>query len=173
MPTASSSSHAAPRRSRVQDLCTAEALLVSVLRLWTEPLREPERSHPHWQDGLTAAGLSTDAAAAFDTMMRIVIAATTRTLDLHRPPCPTLGADESRLLDMLRLAQQGRHGDAGVLLNDWLPLAGVRMALAPLCVLAAALQRGGLRLPDPWERHRTAAMAAPMHATDRGATLLH
>lgn len=174
---------AAPRRERFQDLCDAETLVVSVLRLWAEPLREPERQHPHWQDGMTAAGLSNDAAVAFDTLMRIVLSATNRPLDLHRPPCPALGTDEAQLLDMLRLAQQGLHGEAGVLMNDWLSLTAVRMAMAPLCVLAAALARAGLTLPDP-------AQASPMPSrptacpidrqrdrprptADRGATLLH
>ena len=45
-----------PGRERFQDLRGAEALVVSVLRLWAETLREPERQHPHWQDGMTEAG---------------------------------------------------------------------------------------------------------------------
>ncbi|CAO3455562.1 hypothetical protein [Azospirillum largimobile] len=179
MSTMSSHRHAMPARERFQDLHAAEALVVSVLRLWAELLREPDRQHPHWQDGMTAAGLSNDAAVAFDTLMRIVLAATTRPLDLHRPPCPSLGVDEALLLDMLRLAQQGQHGEAGLLMNDWLPLPGVRMAMAPLCVLASALSRAGLQMPDPaaedaWP-HRTAVerMERPRPTADRGATLLH
>ncbi|WP_395452806.1 hypothetical protein ACHMW5_02185 [Azospirillum melinis] len=178
---------AAPHRERFQDLCDAETLVVSVLRLWAEPLREPERQHPHWQDGMTAAGLSNDAAVAFDTLMRIVLAATNRPLDLHRPPCPALGTDEALLLDMLRLAQQGLHGEAGVLMNDWLSLTAVRMAMAPLCVLAAALARAGLTLPDPAQaspmpsrptaspidRQRDRPRDRPSPTADRGATLLH
>ncbi len=180
-------------RMRIHDLRTAEMLVVSVLRLWAEPLRLPEETHPHWQDGLTAAGLVNDAAVAFDTVMRIVVAATTRPLDIHRPPCPTLGADEALLLDMIGLLQQGRHGEAGVLLADWLPLAGVRMAMAPLCILANALQRSGLRMPvvpanpttnpigGPATHGRPAtggqkgdfAKARPMAQADRGATLVH
>lgn len=168
-----------PGRERFQDLRGAEALVVSVLRLWAEPLREPERQHPHWQDGMTEAGLSNDAAVAFDTLMRIVLAATTRPLDLHRPPCPSLGTDEALLLDILRLAQHGQHGEAGLLMNDWLPLAGVRMAMAPLCVLATALGRAGLHLPDPAEvtpspnRPAVGRMDRPHPSADRGATLLH
>lgn len=171
--------HAAPPRERFQDLCGAETLIVSVLRLWAEPLREPERQHPHWQDGMTAAGLSNDAAVAFDTLMRIVLAATNRPLDLHRPPCPALGTDEALLLDMLRLAQQGQHGEAGMLMNDWLSLTAVRMAMAPLCVLAAALARAGLILPAPAKtshmpsRPATGPMERPRPTADRGATLLH
>lgn len=171
-------------RMRVQDLRTAEILVVSVLRLWAEPLRAPDESHPHWQDGLTAAGLVNDASVAFDTMMRIVVAATVRPLDIHRPPCPTLGADEALLLDMIGLLQQGRHGEAGILLADWLPLAGVRMALAPLCILSNALQRSGLRMPviptanerpaTATSRHRDEfANAHSMARADRGATLVH
>lgn len=169
----------APARERFQDLRGAETLVVSVLRLWAEPLREPDREHPHWQDGMTKAGLTNDAAVAFDTLMRIVLAATTRPLDLHRPPCPSLGTDEALLLDMLRLAQRGRHGEAGLLMNDWLSLAGVRMAMAPLCVLAAALSRAGLTLPDPGEESRmpggtmAGRMDRPRPTADRGATLLH
>ncbi|AWB09095.1 hypothetical protein A6A40_29405 (plasmid) [Azospirillum humicireducens] len=179
MSSLSSHRRALPARERFQDLHAAEALIVSVLRLWAEPLREPERQHPHWQDGMTAAGLSNDAAVAFDTLMRIVLAATTRPLDLHRPPCPSLGVDEALLLDMLRLAQQGQHGEAGLLMNDWLPLPGVRMAMAPLCVLASALTRAGLRMSDPeaqhLQTHRSAAerMDRPRPTADRGTTLLH
>lgn len=179
MSTMSSHRSVMPPRQRFQDLDAAEALVVSVLRQWAEPLREPERPHPHWQDGMTAAGLSNDAAVAFDTLMRIVLAATTRPLDLHRPPCPSLGIDEALLLDMLRLAQQGQHGEAGLLMNDWLPLAGVRMAMAPLCVLASALSRAGLQMPDPAaevsrpQRTMAERMDRPGPTADRGATLLH
>jgi hypothetical protein len=135
------------RRKRLVELKTAENLVVMTLRLWAEPLRDPEKTHPHWQDGLTAAGLSNDAAVAFDTVMRVTIAAALRPLDVHRPTCPALGSDEARLLGMIRLIQQDRHGDAGVLLADWLSMSGVRMALAPLCILAHALDRAGLHLP--------------------------
>ncbi|PWC37918.1 hypothetical protein [Azospirillum sp. TSO35-2] len=178
MPTPSSHRRTQPRRDRFQDLRTPEALVVSVLRLWTEPLRAPDEQHPRWQDGLTAAGLSNDAAVAFDTLMRIAIAATTRALDIHRPPCPALGSDEALLLDMLRLAQQGRHGEAGLLMSDWLPLAGVRMAMAPLCILATALAQAGLRLPEPAVLHPagpmdTDRMGMVRPTADRGATLLH
>jgi len=169
----------APSRERFQDLCSTEMLVVSVLRLWAEPLREPERQHPHWQDGMTAAGLSNDAAVAFDTLMRIVVAATNRPLDLHRPPCPALGTDEALLLDMLRLAQQGHHGEAGVLMNDLLSLTAVRMAMAPLCVLAGALARAGLTMPEPAKTPQTPSRPAtgpidrPRPTADRGVTLLH
>ncbi|MBP2300962.1 hypothetical protein [Azospirillum picis] len=177
MPTMPSRRPAAPMRERFQDLQMPEALMVSVLRLWTEPLRDPERPHPHWQDGLMDAGLSNDAAVAFDTLMRIAIAACTRPLDIHRPPCPALGADEALLLDMLRLAQGGRHGEAGLLMSGWLPLAGVRMAMAPLCILATALSRAGLPLPEPaagsMAGSPTKAMERPRATADRGASLLH
>jgi len=168
--------------ARVRDLRTAELLVVSVLRLWAEPLRLPEETHPHWQDGLTAAGLSKDAAVAFDTVMRITIAAATRPLDIHRPQCPMLGQDEALLLDMIGLLQGGRHGEAGVLMADWLALAGVRMALAPLCILAGALDKAGLRMPvampeEPakpaprrTEDFNSIRATAPI---DRGATLVH
>jgi len=166
--------------ARIHDLRTAEMLVVSVLRLWAEPLRAPEETHPHWQDGLTAAGLSNDAAVAFDTVMRITVSAAVRPLDIHRPHCPMLGQDEGLLLDMIRLLQQGRHGEAGVLLSDWLALAGVRMALAPLCILASALDKAGLRMPMPsGEQAATPRPAEDFMSArttarvDRGATLVH
>ncbi|MBP2232903.1 hypothetical protein J2847_006237 [Azospirillum agricola] len=171
--------------TRLQDLRTAEALVVSVLRLWAEPLRAPEETHPHWQDGLTAAGLNNDAAVAFDTVMRITIAAAIRPLDIHRPRCPMLGGDEAKLLDMIALLQHGCHGEAGMLLSDWLALAGVRMALAPLCILSGALDKAGLRLPMPVEAGPAERRKpVPQHAedftttratarVDRGATLVH
>ncbi|BAI74539.1 hypothetical protein AZL_a10080 (plasmid) [Azospirillum sp. B510] len=182
---------AAASRERFQTLSGTEALIVSALRLWVEPLREPERRHPHWQDGLVEAGLSNDAAVAFDTLLRITLAAANRPLDLHRPPCPALGIDEVLLLDMLRLAQQGAHGEAGILMSDWLPLPGVRMAMAPLCILASALARAGLVLPDPAvdtvpESNREAGRpgqgrqvrtmrhaATPTPMVDPGGTLVH
>lgn len=163
---------------RVHDLRTEEMLVVSVLRLWTEPLRAPDETHPHWQDGLTAAGLSNDAAVAFDTVMRITIAAATRPLDIHRPHCPALGGDEALLLDMIGLLQNGRHGEAGLLLSDWLALAGVRMALAPLCILADALAKAGFRMPraGTGDAPRRADETTAPHRTvrvDPGATLVH
>ncbi|WP_298376100.1 hypothetical protein [Azospirillum sp.] len=166
-------------RKRLAELKTAENLVVMTLRLWAEPLRDPEKAHPHWQDGLTAAGLSNDAAVAFDTVMRVTIAAALRPLDVHRPTCPALGSDEARLLGMIRLIQQDRHGDAGVLLADWLAMSGVRMALAPLCILAHALERAGLSLPTPREHASDAGrvidfpQSQRMVGADPGARLVH
>ncbi|MFD1625437.1 hypothetical protein [Azospirillum griseum] len=167
------------RRKRFAELKQAEALLVMTLRLWAEPLRDPETMHPHWQDGLQTAGLSNDAAVAFDTVMRITIASATRALDVHRPGCSALGTDEARLLGMVRLIQQGDMAEAGTLLADWLPMSGVRMALAPLGILAHALDRAGLRLPTldnglpATGRIIDFPQARRMARTDPGARLLH
>ncbi|XKH38933.1 hypothetical protein ACIU1J_30830 [Azospirillum doebereinerae] len=65
---------------------------------------------------------------------------------------------------------------------DWLALAGVRMALAPLCILAGALDKAGFRMPVAMPEEPV--KAAPRRSVDftsvravapvdRGATLVH
>lgn len=160
-----------PATSRLRDLCTPELLVIAVVRLWAEFVADPRRTEPRWQEGLAAAGVEPAGATAFDTLFRIVVAATRRPLDIHRPPCPALGSDEMRLLDMIHLVQRGFKEEVGVMLGDWLPTAAVRMALPPLCLFAESLERAGLSIP----LRGTAEPAAARFVTpvDHGAALVH
>lgn len=156
---------------RVRDLRTGELLVVAVVRLWAAFISEPDRTEPQWQEGLAAAEVEPEGAAAFDTLFRIVVAATRRPLDIHRAQCPMLGSDEARFLAMIHLAQQGCQAEVGAMLGDWLPPAAVRMALPPLCLFAGALYRADLAIPL---RGATVPAAARFTTpVDHGASLLH
>jgi len=133
--------------SPVIALTTAEHLLLTVVRLWVAPYRDPRKRHPDWRQGLGAAGLGPEAAAALDASMRILATATRRPLDLRCPRCPYLGMDEGGLLQAVAALQAGRSNEAEQVLAGWLPAAAVRMALTPLASLALALERASLRVP--------------------------
>jgi hypothetical protein len=109
---------------------------------------------------------------AFERLFAIVAAVPRRPLQIHAPPCAALGADEGRFLQMISLMQRQRHGDVAFLLGDWLPPAGVRLAMPALEDLALALARADLVVPL---RHIEAAILDKMMIArgDPGLALIH
>jgi hypothetical protein len=161
-----------PPRTRVAALRTAELLVITTLRLWVAPLRDPGRDHPDWRGGLEAAGLAAGAAAAFDTLMRILAGCARQRLDVRCPRCPELGADEARCQQLTRALQADRWQVAGAILDLWLPPAAARMAMVPAAGLARALADSGLFIPPPPLAGPPAA-AVPHACADRGVLLVH
>jgi hypothetical protein len=131
----------------VHALVAAELLGLATLRMWAAPHRRPQQVHPDWRDGPRAAWLEEDAAEAFDTLMRLVVATGHRVLDVRCPPCPGLGADEVAFLAMLHGAQAHPAGGDGML-GAWLPPGAVRAARPFLAQFAAAMAARGLWLPE-------------------------
>lgn len=157
----------------LERLDTAELLLVTTQRLWLANFVEPGAGHPSWSGGCRAAGLAAATAQAFDAFWRLVAAAPRRGLDLRCPRCPRLGADEGRFLQAVQALQSGQDPAARAILADWLPPAGLRLALLPLLEVAMALLDAGLALPD---RLRLPALPPGSITTacpDRGLALVH
>jgi hypothetical protein len=126
------------------DLGTAEAFVVVATRLWVAPHRAPAEQHPDWRDGFHAARLDPRGTRAFDTFFWIVVAGGRRVLDIRCAHCPEIGADESRLIAMTGLIQDGRRPLAEGLLLDWMPLPPCRAALDHLATFSLAMTAAGL-----------------------------
>ena len=150
----------------LQRLGTAELFVVSSLRLWVLPHRDPTGIHPDWRRGFVAAGIEETGAPDFDRLFTTIATAARRSLDVRCLRCARLGADEGLLLQLLSLLQRDRVAAASPIIADWLLLAAARMALPPARGYAAALQEGGLTIPL---RHREAAGASHF---DRGLALV-
>jgi hypothetical protein len=143
------------------DLGTAELFVVTVLRLWADPVPLAD-----WRSAFRAAGIAPGGAPAFGSLMWVVAGAARRALDVRERRCRGLGRDEGMLLRLISLLQHDRAVEAASVLAEWLPPAAVRLAAPEAGVLAVALARVGLIVPL---RHVEAAalsrLAACAHAT--------
>ena len=151
------------------ELATAELFVVSALRLWALPHRDPGGSHPDWRGGFFAAGIDDEGMTAFDVLLRIAATAAKRPLDVRCLRCPRLGEDEAWLLQLVSLLQRRRRGEAAAILGEWLPPAAQRMALMPAEGFADALGAVGLGIVL---RHPEAAGGTAAAGADRGLALL-
>lgn len=131
----------------IQELLTAELLLVSTLRLWVAPYRDPEPVGADWRRGFEVARLPERASLAFDGLLRVLAIGAVRSLDIRCRRCPALGEDEALLLQLVALLQHARWGEAEAVLEDWLPTRIVPLALSPAKALATTLAAGGFVIP--------------------------
>jgi hypothetical protein len=151
----------------LQQLGTAELLLVTVLRLWVSERNGASAGDPalDWRPAFGVAHVK-DGIPAFACLMDIIASAALRTVHTRPRQCSMLGSDEARLLQLISLLQRDRHGPAADILADFLPPTAVRLALRVSQVLAATLATAGLIVPL---RHAEAAaylsLAPSAHAT--------
>src|SRR5260370_1239248 len=80
-----------------------------------------------------------DGAAAFDTVLRIVVSAARRPHDVRCRHCTRLGTDEAWLLQLVMVLQRARRLEAVAILAEWLPPAAARVAMMPALGFAGAL----------------------------------
>ena len=138
------------------ELRAAELFLASAFRLYASAQIDPERGWQDWRQGFVAAGIAADGVPAFERLFEIVVAVPRRPLNVRCIHSHFLSEDEGRLLQMVGLLQRRRLGDAAVLLEEWIPVAAVRLALPALQTLAYAMAAVGLAVPP--------RCAAPVHA---------
>jgi hypothetical protein len=153
-------------------LRTAELLVVSSMRLWAAPYRDPAGDHSGWQQGFAAARIDGDGLAGFDVLFRIIVAAHRRCLDVRCLRNGRLGRDEALMLQLVGVLQRARIDDALAILAEWLSPAAVHVALLPAQRFAAGLAEAGLLIPDL----RPAAawpIAGIMALGDAGLSLVH
>ena len=136
-----------PNGFSAASLSPAEGFVVTVLRLWAAPYKQPDVQHPDWREGFAAAGAD-EAQQPFDTLFRIVVASSTRALDVRCLRCPNIGEDEVAFLTMVRMLQRHRWAEVETLLADWLPDETTRPALAQATLFATAIAAAGLILPQ-------------------------
>ena len=158
----------------IAELRTAEAFLVTTLRLWLAERSQAPKAPRDWRSGFMAAGLEEDAAPDFDMALRILHAGAQPPLGLRDFRHPRLAEDEARLLSVFAYLQRGDVGAALTELQYRLPTKSLRWTLRYARSAAAAMAVRGLVLPD--RSLPTAAIAHRACAAvfvDRGAALLH
>jgi hypothetical protein len=157
----------------VEELETAELLLVAALRSFAVQCGNPAGPHRDWRDGFRAAAIDACAIPAFNALFEIISVAALRPLDVRCPHCRFLGDDERRFLRLETLLQQLRTHAAERILAEWLPMMAARMAMLPAQGLANAMTRTGLLLPvrdnEPIISYRRGSLSA---CVDRGLALL-
>lgn len=137
-----------PSETPLQRLSAAELFVVCTLRFWVADYRDGDCEYASWRRGFAHARISGEGAEGFDALLWVIAASARRTLDVRDVRCPKLGDDEARLLQLTGSLQQDRLAEAVAVLSDWLPPAGVRLALGPAQRLASALAERALRIPD-------------------------
>lgn len=146
-----------PRPVQPASLCihgldTAELFVLLMLRLWAQPRPSPGDdggawSVAEWRDGFTAAGLADADMHAFEDLLKIQATVGARRLDICGRGNPRLSLDEAKFLSLVGLVQRDCVGDAEAVLGEWLPPAGVRLALPHAVTLATGLTRRNLIVP--------------------------
>src|SRR5262245_54081548 len=108
-----------PENFPLAELGTAEALLVTAMRLWSLPLRDPTGVHPDCRPGFVAAGIDDEGIPAFSALFDLVALAPRRAFDVRCLRCRTLGDDEAALLQIVSVIQHDRVLLARRVLEDW------------------------------------------------------
>ena len=139
--------HPAPGDRAASDLGAAETVFVTALRCWVAPIMHPESRHPDWQPVLRLAGLDNVSLAEFDVLMAILARSAKRMLEVRCCRCPSLGADEIAMLELVGSQQAGDAVGALSVLSDWLPSPAIRPALLAVRHFSADMLAAGLRVP--------------------------
>jgi hypothetical protein len=93
-----------PYPDQMEDLGTADGVLLLAIRWWVEDYRANADPIPRLQTTLHNAGAH-DAAFPIDSLMTAVARGARRTVDVHCPLCPNLSDDEKHLLHAASLVQ--------------------------------------------------------------------
>jgi len=161
-----------PRGVRAVDLASAESFVVTVLRLWAAPYKQPDIQHPDWRAGFAAADAE-DGQQPFDTLFRTVVAHSLRALDVRCLRCTNLGEDELTFLAMVGLLQRHRWAEAETLLAEWLPPEATHPALAQATLFATAIAAAGLILPHRSTEGEDSAGVIAFPRTIHESTMVH
>lgn len=161
-----------PEDLPLAELTTAEALLVTAMRLWSLPLRDPTGHHPDWRTGFVAAAIDDAGIPAFEALFDLLQAASRRAYDVRCLRCPKLGDDEGLLLQLMSLIQHDRALLGSAILADWLEPSAARLALPPARALARALVDGRLVIPLRHSEAAALSIAGAMRGVDHGLALV-
>jgi hypothetical protein len=159
-------------KTLLKDLHTPELFVVMLIRLRTAAAHDPEGQYESWQQGLSAAGVSTDGSNGFDMLMQLLTLVWRWPLDVRSLRCGGLGEAEAWLLQVICLAQHDQLEAAESILARWLPPGVSRIASQHMTRFAKALISTRLVIP---ERHCHAAqMEAEVDiSSNRGLALVH
>jgi hypothetical protein len=148
-------------------LDAAERVLLVAICWWVAAFRRAEDPLPQLCADMAAAGVD-DAALSIDGLMSVLARTARRTIDIHRPRCPSLSEDEQHLLNTASLAQVGDADRAErVLRTALLTAQGAELALVPIEGLGHVFAMAGLffrRRRRPQDRGDIGSCAPPASA---------
>lgn len=136
-----------PDTHQTKDLKTSENIALWSIRTWVWSVALQKQTGPLLKSGLEKAGCA-DAASPLSALLHIVGETATRDLEIHKSGCPSLSADEKRLLHTLAAQQNGHILEAFDVLVNLLPGAAVRLALTQAEAVSASFARAGLFFPE-------------------------
>jgi hypothetical protein len=120
--------------------------VLSAVRTWLRPACETARGSLHWRDILSDAGLRKDGIEHFDLLMRSLMRASYRPLDMRCRCAIELGKDEAVILQTIALLQKTHSGAALRMLSEWLPAPAVSGVLKLIRWFAIDLLDAGVEL---------------------------
>ncbi len=164
-----------PPEIAVQELRTAESLVLVSFRLWALcHIHAAGARLPDWRAGLRAAGMEEAARQLFDPLLGVIFAGSRRPIEVHHASCYGISRDEGLFLSCIALYQHQQMSAAEQLLAQWLPPTAARVAASLAMRFAAALEVARLLLPlrrtEAIESHIDTPVTA---AVGRGFSLLH
>ena len=140
-------------------------LTVWALRSWVQAFKSKESFDDVTHQTFARIGLSR-AALAIDSLMTVLAASASRSIDIRCVQCRLLSPDEALLIDAMAAAQSGGFFVATVALRQLMPGTAARAALPHLVDLARDFGEAGMvAQPIPPYAGMQAAKAAELPAS--------
>jgi hypothetical protein len=138
---------------------------VWAIRSWVQAFKAKESFDDVTHQTFGRFGLSR-SAVAIDSMMTVLAASASRSIDIRCVPCRLLSPDEALLIDAMAAAQSDGFFVATVALRQLMPGTAARAALPHLVDLARDFREAGMvAQPIPPYGGPSAATAAAMPAS--------
>jgi hypothetical protein len=135
---------------------------VWALRSWVQAFKSRQSFDDVTHQTFARFGLSR-SALAIDSLMTVLAASASRSIDIRCVPCRLLSPDEALLIDAVAAAQSGGYFVATVALRQLMPGTAARAALPHLVDLARDLSATGM-VAKPIPPY--AGLAAPTSAAE-------
>jgi len=148
-----------PGERAILDLGAEELFVVASLRAWVAPMMRPGTPHPDWREMFRLAGVASAGAVGFELVMSVLGSTAQRVIEVRCCRCPSLGADEVRMLRLVAALQAGDTVAALDVIADWVPPGSITPALRGAERFAAMMSAAGHRLPP--QEMPMAAMRRP------------
>jgi hypothetical protein len=116
---------------------------VWAVRSWVQAFKAKESFGDVTHQAFARFGLSR-SALAIDSLMTVVAASASRSIDIRCVQCRLLSPDEALLIDAMAAAQSGGYFVATVALRQLMPGTAARAALPHLVDLARDLSEAGM-----------------------------
>lgn len=141
------------------DIPFGEKLILWAVRFWVQSLKQEANTQEILRTGFQHAG-APRAHPALDDLMTVIATSAECSVDVRCPKCPSISADEQRLMGAIAAWQHDVDPSAAdAFLSAWLPSAALRIARTPTAQLAQSLKCAGLVI----RRRSRVAHTAPKH----------